>query len=230
MDVVATMSDRSIPLTVVEFEEWGNPQNEEFYNYMLRWAHRSLRFSIPAPYPTLTHPLHCSLFVQLLAGEQRQGAGRPFPSILLQDSFGLQFSSCVVLAGLSGHAGHFGPARQPRRLLVRVLAAVCCRDARSQRCGVCCLTSCLVGPHAHREPMKWVARLREVKTDNNPLLFKCKTAAGHGGSSGAFSDSIRARAQFGSLLRLFRCAGRYKALEEKAMEFGFILDQLGIHA
>jgi oligopeptidase B len=33
--------------------------------------------------------------------------------------------------------------------------------------------------------MKWVARLREVKTDNNPLLFKCKTAAGHGGSSGA---------------------------------------------
>jgi hypothetical protein len=47
VDVVATMSDRSIPLTVVEFEEWGNPQNEEFYNYMLRSVHRSLLFPFP---------------------------------------------------------------------------------------------------------------------------------------------------------------------------------------
>ena len=38
MDVVTTMLDESIPLTAGEFEEWGNPQNEEYYRYMLSYS------------------------------------------------------------------------------------------------------------------------------------------------------------------------------------------------
>jgi oligopeptidase B len=36
------------------------------------------------------------------------------------------------------------------------------------------------------EPAKWVARLREKKTDDNLLLLKINMGAGHGGASGRF--------------------------------------------
>ncbi|RZM30753.1 MAG: S9 family peptidase, partial [Sphingomonas sp.] len=36
------------------------------------------------------------------------------------------------------------------------------------------------------EPAKWVAKLREMKTDHNPLLFRVNMEAGHGGKSGRF--------------------------------------------
>jgi oligopeptidase B len=38
VDVVTTMLDESIPLTIGEFEEWGNPRNEEYYRYMLSYS------------------------------------------------------------------------------------------------------------------------------------------------------------------------------------------------
>ncbi len=37
------------------------------------------------------------------------------------------------------------------------------------------------------EPAKWVAKLRELKTDNNPVLFRINMDAGHAGASGRFS-------------------------------------------
>jgi oligopeptidase B len=52
------------------------------------------------------------------------------------------------------------------------------------------------------EPAKWVARLRALKTDRNPLLLKMNLGAGHGGSS-----------------------GRYEKLREQAFRYAFILDQ-----
>jgi len=55
------------------------------------------------------------------------------------------------------------------------------------------------------EPAKWVAKLRELKTDNNDLIFKVNMGAGHGGKS-----------------------GRYDAYREVAEEYAFILTQLGI--
>jgi oligopeptidase B len=55
------------------------------------------------------------------------------------------------------------------------------------------------------EPAKWVAKLRDVKTDNNTLIFKTNMGAGHGGKT-----------------------GRFTALEELAEEYGFILSQFGI--
>ena len=55
------------------------------------------------------------------------------------------------------------------------------------------------------EPAKWVAKLRELKTDDNELLFKINMGAGHGGKSGRF-DSLR----------------------EVAEEYAFILWQMGV--
>jgi oligopeptidase B len=55
------------------------------------------------------------------------------------------------------------------------------------------------------EPAKWVARLREVKTDGNELLLKTNMGAGHGGKS-----------------------GRFESLHETAEEFAFILWQMGV--
>ena len=56
------------------------------------------------------------------------------------------------------------------------------------------------------EPAKWVARLRELKTDDNLLIFKTNMGAGHGGKS-----------------------GRFESLHETAEEFAFILWQMGAH-
>ena len=53
------------------------------------------------------------------------------------------------------------------------------------------------------EPTKWVARLRELKTDNNPLLLRMQMSAGHGGGS-----------------------GRYERYREVAFRYAFIVDQV----
>ncbi|MFC2164894.1 S9 family peptidase [Acidobacteriota bacterium] len=38
VDVVTTMLDSSIPLTTSEYDEWGNPENKEYYDYMLSYS------------------------------------------------------------------------------------------------------------------------------------------------------------------------------------------------
>ena len=58
---------------------------------------------------------------------------------------------------------------------------------------------------AYWEPTKWVARLRELKTDTNPLLLRMNMGAGHGGSS-----------------------GRYDRLREIAFDYAFMLQQVGL--
>ena len=56
------------------------------------------------------------------------------------------------------------------------------------------------------EPAKYVAKMRAKKTDNNCLLFKVNMGAGHGGAS-----------------------GRYDYLREIALDYSFLLTQVGIH-
>ncbi len=58
---------------------------------------------------------------------------------------------------------------------------------------------------AYWEPTKWVARLRERRTDTNPLLLRMNMGAGHGGSS-----------------------GRYERLKEIAFDYAFMLEQVGL--
>jgi len=55
------------------------------------------------------------------------------------------------------------------------------------------------------EPAKYVAKLRALKTDANPLLLKINMGAGHGGAS-----------------------GRYDYLREIALDHAFLLNQLEI--
>lgn len=52
------------------------------------------------------------------------------------------------------------------------------------------------------EPAKWVAKLREYKTDNNPLLLKTHMAAGHGGVSGRFAALKEAGLIYAFLLKV----------------------------
>ena len=56
------------------------------------------------------------------------------------------------------------------------------------------------------EPAKWVAKLRELKTDTNILLLQTDMDSGHGGAS-----------------------GRFESLKEVALEYAFLLDLEGIH-
>ena len=101
VDVMTTMLDASIPLTTGEYDEWGNPTDKKYYDYMLSYS----------PYDNV--------------------AARAYPSL-------------YVSTGLW--------------------------DSQVQ----------------YYEPTKWVARLRENKTDGNPLLFRINMEAGHGGKSGRF--------------------------------------------
>jgi oligopeptidase B len=55
------------------------------------------------------------------------------------------------------------------------------------------------------EPTKYVAKLRTLKTDSNPMLFQCNMAAGHGGAS-----------------------GRYDHLKEQAFVTALVLHQMGL--
>lgn len=55
------------------------------------------------------------------------------------------------------------------------------------------------------EPAKWVAKLRALKTDNNNLLLKTNMETGHGGAS-----------------------GRYEYYKEVALDYAFLLDQVGL--
>jgi oligopeptidase B len=118
VDVVTTMLDESIPLTTNEFNEWGNPKDKVYYDYMLSYS--------------------------------------PYDQVKAQD-----YPNILVTTGL--------------------------HDSQVQ----------------YFEPMKWVAKLRDYKTDNNLLVFKTDMEAGHGGAS-----------------------GRFKRIHDTALEYSFFIDLL----
>jgi oligopeptidase B len=120
VDVVTTMLDETIPLTTNEFDEWGNPKDKRYYDYMLSYA----------PYDNVGRQAYPALFV----------------------STGLW-------------------------------------DSQVQ----------------YYEPAKWVAKLRAMKTDDHPLVFRINMEAGHGGKS-----------------------GRFRRYHDIAEYYAFMLDQLGV--
>ncbi|WP_435262882.1 S9 family peptidase [Tenacibaculum sp. nBUS_03] len=109
VDVISTMLDDSIPLTTGEYDEWGNPNDKEYYDYIKSYS----------PYD--------------------QVAAKEYPNML-------------ITTGL--------------------------HDSQVQ----------------YWEPAKWVAKLREVKTDSNMLFLHTNMEAGHGGASGRF-DALKELAE-----------------------------------
>lgn len=120
VDVINTMLDESLPLTVGEFLEWGNPKKKEEYEYMKTYC----------PYTNIE--------------------AKNYPAILVTTSF---------------------------------------NDSQVM----------------YWEPAKYTAKMRELKTDKNLLVFKINMGAGHGGAS-----------------------GRYDAYKEQAFNYAFLLGQFGI--
>ncbi len=116
VDVITTMLDDSIPLTTGEYDEWGNPNKKEYYDYMLSYS--------------------------------------PYDNVKAQE-----YPNMYVSTGL--------------------------HDSQVQ----------------YWEPAKWVAKLRDLKTNNNLLFLDTNMDAGHGGAS-----------------------GRFEALKDLAKEFSFLLD------
>jgi oligopeptidase B len=110
VDVVTTMLDASIPLTTNEYDEWGNPAERQYYDYMLSYS----------PYDNIKRQAYPAMFV---------GTGL--------------------------------------------------WDSQVQ----------------YYEPAKYVAKLRAMKTDTNPLIFRINMEAGHGGKSGRFQQ-YRSRAEY----------------------------------
>jgi oligopeptidase B len=121
VDVMNTMLDASLPLTVGEYLEWGNPNEKAAYDYMRSYS----------PYENLE--------------------AKAYPTMLVRTSL---------------------------------------NDSQVM----------------YWEPAKYVARLRTLKTDSNPLLFKVKLEpGGHGGAS-----------------------GRYDRLKDTSWDYAFLLTQFGI--
>jgi len=120
VDVINTMLDESIPLTTGEFDEWGNPKDKAYFDYMRSYS--------------------------------------PYDNVVAQN-----YPPMLVTTGYW--------------------------DSQVQ----------------YWEPAKWVAKLRDLKTDKNPLLMYCNMDTGHGGAS-----------------------GRFKRLKETAMEYAFLLDLAGL--
>jgi oligopeptidase B len=120
VDVVTTMLDDSIPLTTNEYDEWGDPRQHEFYEFMLSYS----------PYDQIRAQAYPAMF---------------------------------VTAGLwDGEVQYF-------------------------------------------EPAKWVAKLRAMRTNDEPLLFRTHMEAGHAGQS-----------------------GRFRRHHETALQFAFALAETGV--
>ena len=118
VDVITTMLDEDIPLTTFEYDEWGNPNNKDSYDYMLSYS----------PYDQVDN--------------------KDYPAILITTGY---------------------------------------HDSQVQ----------------YFEAAKWIARLRDRRTNNEPLLLYCNMDAGHGGAS-----------------------GRFEAYKETAMEYAFFISLL----
>ena len=115
VDVVTTMLDETIPLTTGEYDEWGNPNDKEYYDYILSYS--------------------------------------PYDNVKAQE-----YPAMLVTTGL--------------------------HDSQVQ----------------YWEPAKWVAKLRQMRTNKNLLIMHVNMEAGHGGAS-----------------------GRFQRLRETAMEYAFLL-------
>ena len=106
VDVVTTMLDESIPLTTNEFDEWGNPKDREYYDYMLSYS----------PYDNVGRQAYPAMFVgtglwdsQVQYFEPSQVGGAPARAQDRRQSAGLRIN---MEAGHGGKSGRFERYRE----------------------------------------------------------------------------------------------------------------------
>ena len=103
VDVVTTMLDPSIPLTTNEYDEWGNPEKKEYYDYMLSYS----------PYDNLKAQAYPAMFVGTGLWDSQVQYFEPAKYVArLRD---LNTSERPVLFRINMDAGHGGKSGRFRR-------------------------------------------------------------------------------------------------------------------
>ncbi len=119
VDVVTTMSDDSLPLTVTEWEEWGNPRDDvRAYSYMKSYS----------PYDNVGPAAHPWMYVTAGLNDPRVGYWEPAKWVAKLRAVGAGNSPVVLRtemgAGHQGPSGRYDAWRDEARVQAFVLAAV----------------------------------------------------------------------------------------------------------
>jgi oligopeptidase B len=104
VDLLNTMSDPSLPLTVTEYEEWGNPQDPKYYDYMASYS----------PYDTVAEKKYPNLLVTAGLNDPRVSYWEPAKWIAKQRT--LKNQDRVLLLKTYMGAGHGGDSGRFNRL------------------------------------------------------------------------------------------------------------------
>jgi oligopeptidase B len=103
VDVVTTMLDESLPLTVIEWEEWGDPHQDEFYEYMLSYS----------PYDNITARDYPAMLVTGGLNDPRVGFWEPAKFVAKLRA--LRTDHSRLLLKMEMGAGHGGPSGRYQR-------------------------------------------------------------------------------------------------------------------
>lgn len=104
VDVVTTMLDESIPLTTSEYDEWGNPNKQEYYEYMLSYS----------PYDNVTQQSYPSILVTAGLHDSQVQYWEPTKWVAKLREYNTE-GSCILLH-TNMEAGHGGPSGRFQRL------------------------------------------------------------------------------------------------------------------
>jgi len=98
VDVICTMSDPSIPLTVMEYEEWGNPGEEKYYEYISSYS----------PYDNVREQKYPSMLVTAGLHDNRVGYWEPAKWVAKLRYHKLDNNVILFKCQTVGHGGSSG--------------------------------------------------------------------------------------------------------------------------
>lgn len=119
VDIVTTMSDPSLPLTVTEWEEWGDPRDEPFASYILGYS----------PYDNTIAAEYPAMFVTAGLNDPRVGFHEPAKWVAKLRSVGAGADRPLILrtemgAGHAGRSGRYDAWRDEARVVAYLLTAL----------------------------------------------------------------------------------------------------------
>jgi oligopeptidase B len=104
VDVVTTMLDETIPLTTEEYDEWGNPNDPEYYQYMLSYS----------PYDNLSYQAYPNLYVTSGLHDSQVQYWEPTKWVAKLRQY--HTGDEIILLDTNMEAGHGGASGRYRRL------------------------------------------------------------------------------------------------------------------